>query len=346
VRGGPPEEATVEMYKPLADAGIARRIVAAAGAAPSIHNTQPWRFRVAGDDLLEVHGDPERMLWVADAHGRALHLSCGAALFNLRLAARITGAKPLVWPLPDPQAEPTLMASVQLAPGRPATFGERELFGSIWQRHTSRAPFSGLRIPDAVWVAMEQAAGAEFALLRPLDAAGAARVLRIAADAEQELAEDFDHRVELAHWIGTDRDDGVPATALGSRPDRDPPPVRDLGRAAPATPLPAGSYEPRPQLAVLATARDDTADWLRAGQALQRVLLTATIAGLAASFLYQPVELHDMRRSAGWWPWPECPQIILRLGYGPVGAGSPRRRVDDILDRTAGPVGPASRPAC
>jgi nitroreductase len=324
------------MYRPLADAGIARRIVQAAGAAPSIHNTQPWRFRVAGDDLLEIYGDPARMLWVADAHGRALHLSCGAALFNLRLAARTTGAKPLVWPLPEPRAEPTLMASVQLTPGRPATLGERELFESIWERHTSRVPFSDRPVPDAVWAALEQAAGAEFALLRPLGGADTAQVLQIAADAEHELAEDFDHRVELARWIGTDGDDGVPATALGSRPDRDPAPVRDLGRAAPARPMPAGSYEPRPQLAVLATARDDPADWLRAGQALQRVLLTATVAGLAASFLYQPIELHDMRQSTGWWPWPECPQIILRLGYGPAGAGSPRRRVDDILDRAVG----------
>jgi hypothetical protein len=332
------------MYRPLADAGIARRIVEAAGAAPSIHNTQPWRFRVAGCDLLEIYGDPERMLWVADAHGRALHLSCGAALFNLRLAARTTGAKPLVWLLPDPQAEPTLMASVQFTPGRPATLGERELFDSIRQRHTSRAPFSGQRVPDAVWLALEQAASAEFALLRPLDAADAARVLRLAADAEHALAEDFEHRVELAQWIGTDGDDGVPVTALGSRPDRDPPPVRDLGRAAPATALPAGSYEARPQLAVLATARDDPADWLRAGQALQRVLLTATVSGLAASFLYQPIELHDMQQSTGWWPWPECPQIILRLGYGPAGAGSPKRRVDDILDRTAGPAETTARP--
>jgi nitroreductase len=332
------------MYRPLADAGIARRIVEAAGAAPSIHNTQPWRFRVAGDDLLEIHGDPERMLWVADAHGRALHLSCGAALFNLSLVARTTGAKPLVWPLPDPRAEPTLMASVQLTPGRAATLGEREMFDSIWQRHTSRAPFSGQRIPDAVWVALEQAASTEFALLRPLDAADAAQVLRIAADAERELAEDFDHRVELARWIGTDGDDGVPTTALGSRPDRDPAPVRDLGRASPTTALPSGSYEPRPQLAVLATARDDPADWLRAGQALQRVLLTATVSGLAASFLYQPIELHDMRQSTGWWPWPEYPQIILRLGYGPAGAGSPKRGVEDILDRAADTAGSIARP--
>lgn len=324
------------MYRPLADAGIGRRLAEAAGSAPSIHNTQPWRFRVAGDDLVEVHGDPERMLWVADAHGRALHLSCGAALFNLRLAARTVGAKPLVWPLPDPQAEPTLMASVRLGRGRPATLEERELFDAIWQRHTSRAPFSGRRIAGAVWVALEQAAGAEFALLRQLDAADTARVLQLAADADRELAEDFDHRVEMARWIGTKGEDGVPGAALGSRPDRAPAPVRDLGRAAPATALTTASYESHPQVALLATAGDDPADWLRAGQALQRVLLTATVRGLAASFLYQPIELHDMRPSAtGWWPWPECPQIILRLGYGARGAGSPRRQVDAILDHPA-----------
>ena len=94
------------------------------------------------------------------------------------------------------------------------------------------------------------------------------------------------------------------------------------------------SYESRSHLAVLATARDEPADWLRAGQALQRVLLTTTSKGLAASFLYQLLELHDRRPSEpGWWPWPEYPQIILRLGYGQSGATSPRRRVDDALDR-------------
>src|SRR5215831_8556672 len=113
-----PKEAG-DMYRPLVDDGIVRRLLAAAAAAPSIHNTQPWRLRVAGHDVIEVHGDPDRVLWVADPRGRALHLSCGAALFNLRLAIRAAGAKPLVWPLPDPAREPTLIASVRLGEGRP-----------------------------------------------------------------------------------------------------------------------------------------------------------------------------------------------------------------------------------
>ena len=73
--------------------------------------------------------------------------------------------------------------------------------------------------------------------------------------------------------------------------------MRDFGYASPATVRPSGSYEMLPRLAVLSTARDEPGDWLRAGQALQRVLLTATRHGVATSLLYQPIELHDMRQS-------------------------------------------------
>jgi nitroreductase len=323
------------MYRPLAADGIVRRLISAAGAAPSIHNTQPWRFWVS-DDLIEVHGDPDRMLWVADPRGRALHLSCGAALFNLRLAIRVLGARPLVWPLPDPQREPTLLASVQLEQDRPATSEERELHEVIYQRHSSRAPFSEHPVPESVQIGLEREAAAEFAVLRMLNVSDAALVLDLAAAADKTLAANFDHRVELGQWIATEGDDGVPADALGYRPAAEPAPVRDFGYASPIIARPSGSYEPQPRLAVLSTARDEPGDWLRAGQALQRVLLTAARHGLATSLLYQPIELHDMEQGDdGWWPWPERPQMIIRFGYGPPGTESPRRSVDDILDRPA-----------
>jgi hypothetical protein len=319
------------MYRPLAEDGIVRNLVGAAGAAPSIHNTQPWRFRIV-DDVIEVHGDPDRMLWVADPRGRALHLSCGAALFNLRLAIRMLGAKPMIWAIPDPQGQPTLLACVRLRQGRPATSGERQMFEAIYQRHSSRAPFSSRSLPESVQIDLERAVGCEFALLRMLNEPDTALVLDLAAAADKALAIDFDHRVEMRQWIGTD--DGVPVGALGYRPTSEPAPVRDFGYASPAIVRPSLSYEQRPWLAVLSTPRDEPGDWLRAGQALQRVLLTATVNGLAASLLYQPIERHDVEEQGdGWWPWPEFPQIIVRFGYGPSGAGSPRRAVDDILDR-------------
>jgi hypothetical protein len=321
------------MFRPLADDGIVRKLVAAAGAAPSIHNTQPWRFRIT-DDVIELHGDPDRMLWVADPQGRALHLSCGSALFNLKLAIRMLGAKPMTWSIPDPQGQPTLLACVRLQQARPATSGERELFEAVYQRHSSRAPFSSRPIPEPVQIDLERAARAEFALLRMLNDRDTALVLDLAAAADQALATDFDHRVELGQWIGTD--DGIPAGALGYRPASEPAPVRDFGYASPTIVRPSLSYEPRPWLAVLSTPRDGPGDWLRAGQALERVLLTATVNGLATSLLYQPIERHDVEeQDDGWWPWPECPQIIVRFGYGPAGIESSRRTVDDILDRQA-----------
>jgi hypothetical protein len=97
---------------------------------------------------------------------------------------------------------------------------------------------------------------------------------------------------------------------------------------------PSGRYEQQRQLAVLSTAHDDPGDWVRAGQALQRVLLTAARNGLATSLLYQPIDLHDVeQQDTRRWPWPGFPQMIIRFGFGPPGPGSPRRRVDDILGR-------------
>jgi hypothetical protein len=107
-------------------------------------------------------------------------------------------------------------------------------------------------------------------------------------------------------------------------------------RGTPAVTRPTGDYEEFPQLAVLTTARDEPADWLRAGQALQRVLLTATVHGLSASFLYQSIELRDMRgEAAPPWPFPENPQIVIRFGYGKQPVATPRRALDDVLTRAA-----------
>ncbi|HVB41694.1 MAG TPA: nitroreductase family protein [Streptosporangiaceae bacterium] len=329
------------MLKIAARDGVLRRIVEAASAAPSIHNTQPWRFTVAADDLLEVRADPDRALWVADPRARALYLSCGAALFNVRAAIRMLGLSPLVWPLPHPRFSPMVIAAVQAEPGRPPSFAEREIYEAIWHRHTNRAPFTAEPVPESVQVALEQAASFEFASLRRLTGREAAQVLDLASQASAELAGDIGHQVELQSWIATgSRDDGIPAEALAATPSQEPAPVRsrDLAAAVPSVWRPTESYEQAPQLAVLTTARDEPTDWLRAGQALQRVLLTATVRGLSASFLYQPIELRDMHGAAApQWPWQENPQMVIRLGYGPPTATStPRRRLDDVLVRTAG----------
>lgn len=319
------------MPSPLTDDAFVHRILAAASAAPSIHNTQPWRFRVAGPDLLEFHADLDRMLWVADPLGRALHLSCGAALFNLRVAIRSLGYRALAWPLPDPDGAPTLIASVQVAPGGRATLDEQELFAAIGQRHSSRVPFSNRGIPEAIQISLEQAAGFECTLLRLLTPKEVAVALKLAAAANRDLTADRDHQAELAAWVGQTAGAGlgIPVSALGPGPARAEGLVRDFGVASAA---PAAEFELNPVLGVLSTARDERMDWLRAGQGMERVLLTATRHGVATSLMYQPVEQHDMTGEPGWWPWPEQPQIIIRFGYGPAAPTTPRQPVTDVLD--------------
>jgi len=327
------------MSKLLADDAVLRRIVEAAAAAPSIHNTQPWRLAVGADDLLELRADPDRALWVADPQARAMCLSCGAALFNIRLAIRMASHNPLVWPLPHPKFSPLILAVVHAEPARPPALAEREMFDAIWQRHTNRLPFADRALPESVQVALEQAAGFEFASVRMLTTREAASVLDLAARADRELTKDFDHQVELQEWVATQsQQDGIPESALPPTSRRDPSPIRDFAAATPAIERPTATFEQVPQLAVLTTARDEPSDWLRAGQALQRILLAATVHGVSASFLYQPIELRDMRGAAALsWPWPENPQMIIRLGYGNLTPSTPRRQLDDVLTGTGTP---------
>ena len=304
--------------------------VRAATMAPSMHNTQPWKFRILRDSqVIELRADPARMLRHGDPHGRAVHIACGAALFNLRIAVAAGGREPVTRLLPDP-AEPLLLATVRLGGRHRPSEDERDLYAAIPARHTNRRPFSARHVPPGVLAEMEQAAQLEGAVLDLPGHSETHRLLGVVADAETDLLADPGYRAELARWAGGERDqDGIPGSAAGPRDPIGRTPVRDfLGGAA------AGYewFEETPQLAVLTTQGNTREDWLRAGQALQRVLLTATLRGIATSPLTQPLETHDawlVRDPATGNGWP---QLILRIGYGLPVPATPRRPVSDVLE--------------
>ncbi|MGI5271512.1 Acg family FMN-binding oxidoreductase [Nonomuraea sp. CA-218870] len=307
------------------DLGI-RRLLVAAGQAPSVYNTQPWRFRVVPGRHIELLADPARHLRVADPRGRSMTVSCGAALFNLRLAVRHVGRRPVVWLLPDPEQNPRLMAAVRIAEGRPPTERNRELYELIPVRRTNREPYSDRPVPPSVLGELRVAASREGANLVPLDEDGVAEMLDYVALAEDELTHDHEYQAELAAWtMPGARFDGVPAYVHGPRPARDPGPVRDFGRHEYDA-----RFEEHPQLVVLTTPGDRPLDWLRAGQALQRVLLTATRHGLSTSFLNQPLDLRDMRGRRDPYHRRGHAQMIIRIGYGPYVPGSPRRPASEL----------------
>src|SRR4249920_2634841 len=82
------------------DRSAAQRALAVAVRAPSIHNTQPWRWRLDADGLALL-ADRSRHLAIADPDGHSLLVSCGAALHLAELALQAAGWQIRTTLLPD-----------------------------------------------------------------------------------------------------------------------------------------------------------------------------------------------------------------------------------------------------
>jgi nitroreductase len=250
------------------------------------------------------------------------------------VAAAVAGLEPHLRLLPDP-GQPLLLATIGLAGRHHATPGECELHAAIPRRQTNREPVSSRAVPPGIRAELAEAASLEGALLHFLSHYEAKRVLRLVADAERDLLADPGYRAELARWADGQRDrDGIPDSALGPSSLEGPAPVRDFIPERRQRPVRYAWFEEHPQLAVLSVRFGGRVDWLRAGQALQRLLLTATVRGIAVCPLTQPLESADAwqvrdPRSAA-----EQPLMILRIGYGlPLAPGAPRRPIAEVIDR-------------
>ncbi|UUU19017.1 Acg family FMN-binding oxidoreductase [Streptomyces sp. DSM 40750] len=328
------------------DATAVRSLLAAAVAAPSIHNTQPWRFGLDPDSRsVEVWADRGRPLPMTDPDLRAQHLSVGAAVFNLRVAAAHLGWEPIVGLLPAAD-DPDLLARVQLA--RPAANGPSTLGGlyeAIERRHTSRMPFTGRPVPEPVVSQMITAARAEGARLDVPDIMGTRRLLQLTQAAEARNASHSARTAEARTRLtapGRDTPYGIPVTALGARDASGRIPMRDFTGRLPVPYLPALHFERHAQVALLWTSWDQREDWLRAGQALQRVLLTATVHGVRTSMLHQAMEWLDLRAAMGGSRQPCSPQLLIRFGYGPEGGRTPRAAAHATPRPALGPEPAAS----
>lgn len=311
-------------------------LLATAGRAPSLHNTQPWRFGVL-PDAIELHADPERRLAASDPDGRELRLACGAALLNLRLALRGQRIRPLVTLFPDPE-RPDLLAVVRHGGTKPPTPQQQALLRAVPLRHTNRSPFSDVAVAAPERHALRRAALEEGAWLHVVDdRAQRARLRELAGAAHRTQMADPAFRAELQRWTAAapDRRDGVPASAGGPLPEpQDSWVLRDYTGGTGRTRPPGADFEEEPLLAVLSAHQRGPHGDLQAGQAMQRVLLTATVHGLAVSFVSQLVEVdrarEELRRLIN---GTRTPQAVLRIGYGWPVPTTPRRRVADLLIR-------------
>lgn len=325
------------MFLQTLDDTLVKSLVADAVTAPSMHNAQPWYFRYARHSrTFTLSADLERAMPQADPTTRGLHLGCGAALLNLRVAAAHAGHQTSTTLLPDPQA-PALLAVIRLDDSHePVDESLPGLYPALRDRHTSRFPFSERQIPEDVRAALTRAAAGEGAQLTFLTTPHRDTVLDLIQHAEGYNRMDAAREDEQRRWTHDTSSEeptaGIPDRAFGPVKRGGSAPTRDFAGRHAVSGRAYADFERHPQLASLSTTSDGPADWLRAGQALERVLLLATLQGITSSFATQPVEWPDLR-----WVLRDPVSgtghvhMILRLGYGPQGPRTPRRPVDQVL---------------
>jgi nitroreductase len=305
----------------------------AALRAPSIFNTQPWRWHIH-EGIADLRADRTRQLAVVDPTGAFLTLSCGVALHHALTTLAAGGHVAATERLGEP-SDPDLLARVRVTSSGAPDGRAMRLCHAMLSRHTDRRPYVAGVVPEAALDDLRRAAeeqGAHLHVLHP----GQVVLLSTAAGhaADAEIA-DPAYRVELARWTHRPRrtGDGVPASTAVPQVPR-PVPVREFNLAG------AGSADPGPgtdadaRYAILFTDTDDPHAWLVAGEALSGILLTATAEGLAVAPMSDVVEvpaaravLRQILSGIG------HPMLALRIGRAaadPV-AGTPRRPAQDAV---------------
>jgi hypothetical protein len=299
---------------------------AATGGAPE---SRPAGHR------LELRADRDRQLTSIDPDGHMLLLSCGAALHHARVSLAAAGVEPLVERLPDP-ADPDLLATVRCGAPLPPDETAARLRAAMPRRRTDRRPYADEPVDDAAVRDLRTAvadAGAYLHLVRP----DQLPMLAIAAaQAAAAQVNDAAYRVELARWTHrpVDSGDGVPsATAVPAGPRRVP--VRDFAPDGTSALTLGDGTDRGARYLLLFGASDDPADWLRGGEALSALLLTAVDLGLSAAPMSDVVEV----------PWPRQalrglladlgePYLVVRVGYARAEPppATPRRAADDAIN--------------
>jgi nitroreductase len=296
-----------------------------AALAPSIHNSQPWQFRIR-DHGVDVHADWRRRLDLIDPSGRQLIISVGAAILNLRLAIHQCGMTPAVRLSPGPEWSRPLAAVDLVGPAAPDPSLD-ELATCMPRRHTNRQPFVPDPMPRTVVDDLVAAAGTEGADLRVVPNAARAGIVRLIHAADAQLRGGGVYRAELAEWTRprATRRGPVAWGAVETQP------LRDFGIMTPRRRGPVDAEETYPAILVLSTDGDAGPDWVRAGQALERVWLTAVARGLAIAPMSQPLEIPTLRRQVTDPDPGRHAQVVLLAGFAPPTTPTPRRDLDELL---------------
>jgi len=303
--------------------------------APSVFNTQPWRWRIAGD-TMSLYADRSRTLPATDPDGRLLLLSCGAALHHARVALAAAGAHAAVERLPEP-ADPDLLARVTFTGERPADEAARRLAAAAPRRRTDRRAYGERPVTDAQLGELRRAVEAQGAYLHVLRRDQVPMFAAATGVAGETRKADPGYAGELQRWTSrpAGTGDGVPvSTAVRQELRRVP--VRDFAPAGDAGLSAGDGHDAGAAYLIIFGLIDRPADILRGGEALSALLLAATAEGLATAPLSDGVEVD----------WPRHllrgllsdvgePYVAVRVGHAPDTSeppAAPRRDAGDVIE--------------
>jgi nitroreductase len=316
------------------DTDTIRTVLSLATRAPSVHNSQPWRWRV-GLRSLHLYADLDRQLPYTDPDRRDLMLSCGASLHHCVVGLAALGWQSKVHRFPNP-AEPGHLAAVEVY-RHPATELDVTLAAAIPRRRTDRRHYSHWPVPTAEIALMGARAARTGVMLRRIESLP--HLQHIVAQAVWQHAIDHDYLTELTMWSGRHAAlAGVPARNAPQSDPTAPIPARLFAGPVLSQPPSASSEDDNAAVVALGTKDDTPLSRLRAGEATSLVLLTATARGLSSCPVTEPLEIARTRAAVREEVFGDSgfPQMLLRIGWAPVDAdplpATPRRPVADVVE--------------
>lgn len=330
------DDAPTRTIDPEAVADALVEAATTAGYAPSIHNTQPWQWRLT-DHTLDLHIERDRVLTITDPDSRLATLSCGAALHHARVLLAAQGWHATVIRMPD-DGDPDHLALVHVNGHTPVDPPSVLHLRTVPLRHTDRRPVTGAPVGPAELAAITAAVESEGTWLHPLRPEQIIELASAADRAQRSEADQSAWQAELAYWTGGNRPPGtgVPDAAIPDRATSTTVPGRDFGHQGD---LPVSAEHDQAAVFVMLYGRaDEPLDWLRAGEALSAGWLTATEHGVSILPHSAPIEIVSTRQamramiaSVGY------PYLVLRLGtIDPAEPGpphAPRLPADQIIER-------------
>lgn len=300
--------------------------------APSSHNTQPWRFEITAGGV-SMFADRVRALPANDPDDRELTISCGCALMNLRVAAAHEGVGVTFDRAPD-SGDDELLAVISFRQDGSLSNDEAGLFTFIEGRRTYRKRFAPREVTTAILDSLSAAASEEGSWFEVIESEESRqKVAELVAEGDSIQWSSPSWRRELAAWMHPRRrGDGLTVPGLVAPIAQLVVRTFDMGKKIGAKDRQLADKSP--VLAVIGAAGDSVADWLAAGQALERILLAAHSQGLQASYLNQPIQVASLRpKLENILNQNGFPQILLRLGYPEeVIDAAPRRPLDEVIE--------------